>query len=78
MDVGNAHVSSGSGVPDAVRFGEAQVISSIPLRPGIRKQLGREEWEALRPLIEQLYIKERKTYPEVRDILRDEHDFEPT
>lgn len=43
-----------------------------------RRQLKPEEWEALRPVVEQLFIREKKTYREVAAILRDQHDFNPS
>lgn len=76
----DAHVSSETAFPDSAEPTQASITATLPLRSSTttRKLLSAEEWLALRPLIEQLYIKERKTFPEVRDILRDNYNFEPT
>jgi len=58
---------------------------SIPLRPltqasttSYRPQLSTEEWAALRPEIERLYIHEEQTFEHVAAYLRDHHNFNPT
>jgi hypothetical protein len=45
--------------------------------PGIRETT-RQQWEALKPLIQRIYIEEDKPFPYLARILRDEHGFEPT
>jgi len=45
---------------------------------GRRKQYSKEEWEAQKPIIEQLYIVEEKTFKRVINILRTKHNFFPT
>jgi hypothetical protein len=45
--------------------------------PGIR-EMTRQQWESLKPLIQRVYIEENKPFPYLVNILRDEHGFEPT
>jgi uncharacterized membrane protein len=44
---------------------------------GIR-EMARQQWESLKPLIQRVYIEENKSFPYLANILRDEHGFEPT
>jgi hypothetical protein len=45
--------------------------------PGIR-EMTRQQWESLKPLIQRVYIEENKPFPYLVNILRDEHGFKPT
>lgn len=45
--------------------------------PRIR-EMTRQQWESLKPLIQRVYIEENKPFPYLVNILRDEHGFEPT
>jgi hypothetical protein len=45
--------------------------------PGIR-EMTRQQWESLKPLIQRIYMEENKPFPYLERILRDEHGFEPT
>jgi Clr5 domain len=45
--------------------------------PGIREAT-RQQWEALKPLIQRIYMDEDKPFPYLAKILRDEYGFEPT
>ena len=38
----------------------------------------RQQWESLKPLIQQLYIEEDKPFTYILEIIREEHGFEPT
>ena len=38
----------------------------------------RKQWEDLKPLIEQTYIKEDKPFPYLAEVLRRDYGFEPT
>jgi hypothetical protein len=53
----------------------SQEVSSGHL--GIR-EMTRQQWESLKPLIQRVYIEENKPFPYLVNILRDEHGFEPT
>ena len=44
---------------------------------GIR-EMTRQQWESLKPLIQRVYIEENKPFPYLANILRDEYGFEPT
>ena len=44
---------------------------------GIR-EMKRQKWESLKPLIQRIYIEENKPFPYLKKILRDEHGFELT
>jgi hypothetical protein len=44
---------------------------------GARKTT-RKQWEDLKPLIEQTYIKEDKPFPYLVEVLRRDYAFEPT
>lgn len=59
-----------------------ELPARVPVWPSIspvhRRQLSADEWEALRPTIERLYIDENKTFDQVAKILSDEHQFNPT
>lgn len=43
-----------------------------------REMYPKEQWLALKPIIQQLYVEERKTFNEVADHLQEHHDFSPT
>jgi hypothetical protein len=45
--------------------------------PGIRA-MSRQQWEELKPLIEQIYIQENNPFPYLVEVLRRDHGFEPT
>ena len=59
-------------------------LAQIPLRPApplnsiSKRQLKPEEWTALKPVIEQLYIVEGKTFEKVASILQEHYNFYPT
>jgi hypothetical protein len=44
---------------------------------GVR-EMTRKQWEDLKPLIEQTYIKEDKPFPYLAEVLRRDYGFEPT
>jgi hypothetical protein len=46
-------------------------------QPGIR-EMTRQQWESLKPLIRQVYIGENKPFHYLAEILREEHGFELT
>ena len=45
--------------------------------PGSR-DITRQQWEALKPLIQRVYIDENKPFPHLVKIFRQDHGFEPT
>jgi hypothetical protein len=49
----------------------------VSVNPGIRA-MSRQQWEELKPLIEQTYIQENKPFPYLAEVLRRDHGFEPT
>ncbi|PMD62303.1 TPR-like protein [Hyaloscypha bicolor E] len=49
----------------------------VSVNPGIRA-MPRQQWEELKPLIEQTYIQENKPFPYLAEVLRRDHGFEPT
>lgn len=54
------------------------IIHEIPCEgPGIRETT-RRQWEVLKPIIQHIYIEEDKPFSYLANILREEHDFEPT
>jgi Clr5 domain len=59
---------------------ESQAQPALQPHPGLRgrKQYSKEQWEARKPIIEQLYYHEEKPYTHVIEILEKEHDFFPT
>jgi len=78
-------------LPDGLTFGETasapqmQQPSQDPFvfheilsgEPGIR-EMTRQQWETLKPLIQRVYIEENKPFPYLARILREEHNFEPS
>ena len=42
------------------------------------RETTRKQWEDLKPLIEQIYIKENKPFPYLAEVLRRDYGFEPT
>jgi hypothetical protein len=42
------------------------------------RETTRKQWEDLKPLIEQTYIKEDKPFPYLAEVLRRDYGFEPT
>ena len=42
------------------------------------RETTRQQWEDLKPFIEQTYIKENKTFHYLADVLRRDYGFEPT
>jgi hypothetical protein len=49
----------------------------VSANPGIRA-MSRQQWEELKPLIEQTYVQENKPFPYLAEVLRRDHGFEPT
>lgn len=47
------------------------------LGPG-SQAMRRQQWEALKPVVEKIYIQENKPFTYLADVLRKEHGFEPT
>jgi hypothetical protein len=45
---------------------------------GRRKMYPREQWLALRPIIQRLYVDEGQTFLKVAEYLHEHHDFNPT
>jgi hypothetical protein len=43
-----------------------------------REMYPKEQWLALKPIIQRLYLEESQTYNEVADYLHEYHDFSPT
>jgi Clr5 domain len=43
-----------------------------------REMVPKEQWLALKPVIEQLYVKEQQTFNEVAQHLQKYHNFSPT
>lgn len=41
------------------------------------REMTRKQWD-LKPLIEQIYIKENQPFPYLAEVLRRDYDFEPT
>jgi hypothetical protein len=42
------------------------------------RETTRKQWEDLKPLIEQTYIKEDKPFPYLAEVLKRDYGFEPT
>ena len=59
---------------------ESQTESALQRYPGLRsrEQYSKEQWEAQKIFIEQLYHCEKKPFKRVIDILRTEYNFFPT
>ena len=45
--------------------------------PGLQ-DMARQQWEALKPLIQRVYIDENKPFPYLANIFRQDYGFEPT
>jgi hypothetical protein len=45
---------------------------------GRRKMYPKEQWLALRPIIQRLYVDEGQTFLKVAEYLHEHHDFNPT
>jgi hypothetical protein len=56
---------------------EAQCCTTVFQPSGVR-EISRQQWEGLKPLIQRVYIDENKPFPYLADILRKDHGFEPT
>jgi hypothetical protein len=59
-------------------FATAPAALQVSNATKLQRQLSGEEWNELRPLIQRLYITEKKTFLEVSDILSKYHGFRPT
>jgi len=53
-------------------------ISQEALSGGLGIRKTRQQWEKLKPLIQEIYIEENKPFLYLAKILRDKHGFEPT
>ena len=42
------------------------------------REMARQQWEILKPLIQRIYIEENKPFSFLAKVLRNEHGFEPT
>jgi hypothetical protein len=42
------------------------------------REMTRKQWEDLKPLIEQIYIKENRPFQYLAEVLRRDYGFEPT
>jgi len=42
------------------------------------REMTRQQWESLKPLIQEIYIEQDKPFPYLAKILREEYTFEPT
>ena len=45
---------------------------------GRRKVYPKEQWLALRPIIQRLYVDEGQTFVKVAEYLHEQHNFNPT
>jgi len=60
--------------------GPSQIVPNegqASINPGIQA-MPWQQWEELKPLIEQIYIQENKPFPYLAEVLRRDHGFEPT
>jgi hypothetical protein len=59
---------------------ESRAANASQPHPGLggREQYSKEQWDAQKPVIRQLYNLENKPFKRVIDILRTEHNFFPT
>jgi len=55
-----------------------QKMATAQITNSVKRQLTKDEWETLKPIIKQLYIVENKSFPEVSSVLQNEHRFSPT
>ena len=53
-------------------------VSSSVVEPSGIRELNRQQWEDLKPLIQRIYIEENRPFPVLANVLRDEYGFEPT
>jgi hypothetical protein len=49
-----------------------------PTRVKGKRDMSRQQWENMKPLIQRIYIDENKPFPYLAQILRTERGFEPT
>jgi hypothetical protein len=66
-------------------IGQEEGSSTIASGPGKeggniarRKIYPKEQWRALKPLIQRLYIDENQTFTKVAEYLQEHHGFNPT
>jgi hypothetical protein len=52
--------------------------TKLPVMNQRRERYPKEQWLALKPIIEQLYVKEGQTLTKVVEYLAEHHDFYPT
>jgi len=57
---------------------EIDLMAAAPASAPTKRQLSPEELAELKPIIEQMYIEERKTFPQVKSFLLAQYNFEPT
>jgi hypothetical protein len=43
-----------------------------------RREMSRQQWQTVKPLIQRIYIDENRPFPYLAQILRAEYGFEPT
>jgi len=66
---------SGQDPGSVMEFEESMKQSDIN---GRRKMYPKEQWLALRPIIQRLYVDEGQTFLKVAEYLHEHHDFNPT
>jgi hypothetical protein len=59
-----------------------KVQESIPLQGmsialGGKREISRQKWEEMKPLIQRVYIRENKTFRQLKTVLREEYGVEP-
>jgi hypothetical protein len=87
-------LAGASALPSASSFHHAQkhktlhlhdqkVQESIPVQglsvaTGGKREISKQQWEEMKPLIQRVYIKENKTFRHLKNTLRAEYGVEPT
>ena len=51
---------------------------NVDIQPQNRQQIPEDTWTTLKPLIHKYYIKERRSLKQTMDIMKADHEFEPT
>jgi hypothetical protein len=57
---------------------ESISVQGLFIATGGKREISRQQWEEMKPLIQRVYIRENKTFRQLKNILQVEYGVEPT
>ena len=57
---------------------ERITVQGLSIATKGKREISRQQWEEMKPLIQRVYIRENKTFRQLKNILRVEYGVEPT